>query len=115
MRSTWPVPASLKEGGDVVMIIQAHEGQNLHQYGGQFGTEYGGRGWAPGLRSKLLAKAAAGLRLRALPVLLRPQGAGRPRRKSCTARIGARCWPTAAAATAPAPRWPSTPTPRSSW
>ncbi|MHB1134858.1 MAG: lactate racemase domain-containing protein [Chloroflexota bacterium] len=57
VRSTWPVPATLKEGGDVVMIIQAHEGQNLHHYGGQFGTEYGGRGWAHGLRSKLLAKA----------------------------------------------------------
>jgi nickel-dependent lactate racemase len=57
VRSTWCVPTSLKEGGDVVMVIQSHEGQNLHHFGGQFGTDYGGRGWQPGLRSRLLAKA----------------------------------------------------------
>ena len=57
MRSTWCVPLSLNEGGDVVMVIQSHEGQNLHQYGGQFGSDFGGRGWVPGLRAKLLAKA----------------------------------------------------------
>jgi hypothetical protein len=39
------------------MVIQSHEGQNLHHFGGQFGTDYGGRGWQPGLRSRLLAKA----------------------------------------------------------
>lgn len=57
VRSTWCVPTSLNEGGDVVMIVQSHEGQNLHHYGGQFGTDYGGRGWQRGFRSKLLAKA----------------------------------------------------------
>ena len=57
VRSTWCVPLSLNEGGDVVMVIQSHEGQNLHHYGGQFGSDYGGRGWAAGLRAKLLAKA----------------------------------------------------------
>ncbi|MCL5110563.1 MAG: lactate racemase domain-containing protein [Chloroflexi bacterium] len=57
VRSTWCVPTSLNEGGDVVMVIQAHEGQNLHHYGGQFGTDYGGRGWSDGFRAKLLAKA----------------------------------------------------------
>jgi nickel-dependent lactate racemase len=57
VRSTWCVPLSLNEGGGVVMVIQSHEGQNLHHYGGQFGSDYGGRGWAAGLRAKLLAKA----------------------------------------------------------
>jgi nickel-dependent lactate racemase len=57
VRSTWCVPPSLNEGGDMVMVIQSHEGQNLHHYGGQFGSDYGGRGWAAGLRAKLLAKA----------------------------------------------------------
>lgn len=56
-RSTWCVPASLREGGDVVMIIQSFEGQNLHHYGGQFGTDHGGRGWRHGLRAKLLVRA----------------------------------------------------------
>ncbi len=56
-RATWCVPLSLRDGGDVVMVIQSHEGQNLHQYGGQFGSDYGGRGWAPGLRARLLEKA----------------------------------------------------------
>ena len=56
-RSTWCVPPSLNEGGDVVMVIQSHEGQNLHHYGGQFGSDYGGRGWSAGSRARLLAKA----------------------------------------------------------
>ena len=58
VRSTWPVPQSLNEGGDVVMVIQSHEGQNLHHYAGQFGTDYGGRGYYPGMKTKFLTKAA---------------------------------------------------------
>jgi nickel-dependent lactate racemase len=57
LRSVWCVPLSLTQGGDVVMVIQSHEGQNLHHFGGQFGSDYGGRGWAAGLRAKLLAMA----------------------------------------------------------
>ena len=58
VRSTWCVPLSLREGGDVVLITFSHEGQNLHQWAGRFGTEFGGRQWKPGGRAKNLAKAA---------------------------------------------------------
>lgn len=44
-RAHWVVPASLKEGGDVVVLTHSHEGQNLHQLSGRFGTDYGGRGY----------------------------------------------------------------------
>jgi lactate racemase len=57
-RSTWCIPLSLREGGDVVLITYSHEGQNLHQWAGRFGTNYGGRNWKPGGRAKNLAKAA---------------------------------------------------------
>jgi nickel-dependent lactate racemase len=56
-RQMWLVPHSLKEGGDFVMIGWTDDGQVLHQYAGRFGTEFGGRGWSPGLRTKPLAKA----------------------------------------------------------
>lgn len=56
-RSTWCVPLSLREGGDVVLITYSHEGQNLHQWSGRFGTDFGGRNWKPGGRAKNLAKA----------------------------------------------------------
>ena len=46
-RALWVIPFSLKEGGDVVVLTHSFEGQNLHQWGGRFGTEYGGRGWHP--------------------------------------------------------------------
>ena len=47
----------LKEGGDLVVVAWSHEGQVIHQYAGQFGTNFGGRGWSAGARSKTLAKA----------------------------------------------------------
>ena len=46
-RAHWVVPASLKEGGDVVVLTHSHEGQNLHQLSSRFGTDYGGRGYRP--------------------------------------------------------------------
>jgi hypothetical protein len=46
-RATWPIPLSLKEGGDVVVLCHSWEGQNLHQLNSRFGTDYGGRGYAP--------------------------------------------------------------------
>jgi nickel-dependent lactate racemase len=57
MRSTWPVPISLKEGGDVVIVNHAHAGQVVHQWNGRFGTDYGGGGWSAGGRARHLAKA----------------------------------------------------------
>jgi nickel-dependent lactate racemase len=47
-RATWPIPRSLREGGDVVVICHSWEGQNLHQRSSRFGTDYGGRGFQPG-------------------------------------------------------------------
>ena len=47
IRATWPVPRSLKEGGDVVLVTHSYDGQNLHQFAGRFGTNYGGRGYTP--------------------------------------------------------------------
>ncbi|MHB1006829.1 MAG: lactate racemase domain-containing protein [Chloroflexota bacterium] len=58
VRSTWAVDLSVREGGDAVLINHSHEGQNLHQWGGRFGTDYGGRGWKPGRRAQHLDKPA---------------------------------------------------------
>ena len=57
-RSTWPVPISLKEGGDVVIVNHAHSGQVVHQWNGRFGTDFGGGGWAPGSTARHLVKPA---------------------------------------------------------
>jgi nickel-dependent lactate racemase len=57
-RSTWTVPISLREGGDVVIVNHAHSGQVVHQWNGRFGTAYGGGGWKPGDKSSHLIKAA---------------------------------------------------------
>ena len=46
-RATWPIPLSLKEGGEVVVLCHSWEGQNLHQRSSRFGTDYGGRGYKP--------------------------------------------------------------------
>jgi len=56
-RATWVVPFSLKEGGDAVLVSHSHEGQNLHQLNGRFGTDYGGRGYTPRRISANLGKA----------------------------------------------------------
>lgn len=58
VRSTWCVNMSLRPGGDAVMLNYSHEGQNLHQWGGRWGTDYGGRGWTPGRRTQHLSNAA---------------------------------------------------------
>lgn len=42
-RAMWPINASLREGGDMVVWTHAPEGQLLHQLSGRFGTDYGGR------------------------------------------------------------------------
>jgi nickel-dependent lactate racemase len=46
-RATWPIPLSLKDGGEVVVLCHSWEGQNLHQRSSRFGTDYGGRGYKP--------------------------------------------------------------------
>jgi nickel-dependent lactate racemase len=56
-RSTWPVPISLNDGGDVVIVNHAHSGQVTHLHSGRFGTDYGGPGWKPGARAEHLVKA----------------------------------------------------------
>jgi nickel-dependent lactate racemase len=38
---------SVKPGGDLVFLIYTPEGCRIHYYKGQFGTDYGGRGWSP--------------------------------------------------------------------
>ncbi len=58
LRSTWPVPLSLREGGDVVLVNFAHSGQVLHQWSGRFGSDFGGGGWTPNGRAKNLTRAA---------------------------------------------------------
>ncbi len=55
-RAIWLAPHSLREGGDMVVVGWSHEGQVVHQYSGRFGTDFGGRGWSQGARSRLLAK-----------------------------------------------------------
>jgi hypothetical protein len=57
-RATWVVPRSLQEGGEVVLVTHSYDGQNLHQFAGRFGTEYGGRGYTPRRISGNLAKAS---------------------------------------------------------
>jgi len=46
-RATWPIPISLKEDGEVVVLCHYWEGQNLHQKNSRFGTDFGGRGYSP--------------------------------------------------------------------
>ena len=58
IRSMWGIGASLRQGGDVVIWSHAPEGQMLHQLGGRFGTDYGGRGYNPGRLPKAQEKAA---------------------------------------------------------
>ena len=58
MRSTWTVPISLRQGGDVVIVNHSHSGQVVHQWSSRFGTDFGGGGWKPGGRAAHLAKAA---------------------------------------------------------
>ena len=52
------IPASLNEGGDVVIITYSHDGQNLHQWNSRFGKDYGGRGYTPEHVSSHIEKAA---------------------------------------------------------
>jgi lactate racemase len=56
-RSTWPVPTSLKDGGDVVIVNHAHSGQVVHQWNGRWGTDYGGGGWFAGAKGDHMVKA----------------------------------------------------------
>ncbi|MFQ6076848.1 MAG: nickel-dependent lactate racemase [Candidatus Bathyarchaeia archaeon] len=53
----WAANASVRRGGDVVMIVQSVEGQIHHYVYGQFGTRYGGRGWTPPSRRDPVPKA----------------------------------------------------------
>ena len=57
-RATWCVPVSLREAGDVVLMIHSPLGQVLHQWGSRFGTDYGGRGYRPGATYSNLERAA---------------------------------------------------------
>lgn len=56
-RCNWLVPLSLREGGDVVIIGMGQDVQNLHQYRGRFGTDFGGRGWTADFHAARLATA----------------------------------------------------------
>jgi nickel-dependent lactate racemase len=47
-RATWPIPLSLRPGGDVVLIAHSPTGQCLHHLGSPFGTDYGGPMYVPG-------------------------------------------------------------------
>jgi len=58
VRAYWPIPATLKEGGDVVVLTHFWEGQNLQGLVARYGTDFGGVMWKPRLRAGALAKAA---------------------------------------------------------
>jgi lactate racemase len=60
-KSTWIVPSSIREGGDVVVINHSYSWEAadvVHQRNGRFGTDFGGGGWKPGGMAANLAKAA---------------------------------------------------------
>jgi len=57
-RSTFLVPHSLKEGGDVVIVNHSYGGQAVHMWAGRWGTDFGGHGWTPGHRARHLVKAS---------------------------------------------------------
>jgi hypothetical protein len=42
------IQQSLKDSGDVVILVHTPEGARGHYYTGRFGTDYGGKGWNPG-------------------------------------------------------------------
>jgi lactate racemase len=58
-RSFWPIDASLRPGGDAVLICYSWEGQNMVQAASRFGSAFGGRLWEHNLPSRFrkLAKA----------------------------------------------------------
>lgn len=47
---------SLKEGGDLVIVLHSIDGQILHQYSGRFGSDYGGRAYKHGQAGKRVEK-----------------------------------------------------------
>lgn len=57
-RAAWCIPLSLKKGGDAVLLTHSFEGQNLHQWAGRFGTDFGGRGYTPARVGSMLEKAS---------------------------------------------------------
>jgi hypothetical protein len=57
IRTMWCIGASLREGGDMVIVSYAPEGQLIHQGSGRFGTDYGGRLYNPGRLFKMQEKA----------------------------------------------------------
>ncbi len=42
----------------MVLVSHSYDGQNLHQFAGRFGTDYGGRGYTPRRIGGNLAKAS---------------------------------------------------------
>jgi nickel-dependent lactate racemase len=58
IRTMWCIGASLREGGDMVILSNAPDGQLLHQMNGRFGTDFGGRMHNPDRLPKLQEKAA---------------------------------------------------------
>jgi len=56
-RAAWCIPPSLNKGGDAVLLTYSFEGQNLHQWAGRFGTDFGGRGYTPARIGSMLEKA----------------------------------------------------------
>jgi nickel-dependent lactate racemase len=53
----WCIGASLREGGDVVILSHAPDGQMFHQLRGRWGTDYGGRLYGPSRIPKKQEKA----------------------------------------------------------
>jgi len=70
-RATWPIPVSLKAGGEVVILCHYWEGQNLHQRNSRFGTDYGGRGYSTQASRKLRNSALASKIIVLAPIMSR--------------------------------------------
>lgn len=58
VRAMWPLGASLRQGGDMVIWSHAPHGQSLHQLQGRWGTDYGGRRYVKSRIPKIQEKAA---------------------------------------------------------
>ena len=49
-RAMWCISDSVREGGDVVLLIHSRDEQCPHQLSGRFGTDFGGPGYGPDRR-----------------------------------------------------------------
>jgi hypothetical protein len=56
-RSYWTFGASLRPGGDAVLLCHSWEGQNMLFVASRFGTSYGAQFWDPQTRDRAFARA----------------------------------------------------------